>query len=816
MVNLIDLAVGTKVKHADSKYNGKPIVFEVAAKNHAGYPANSVTLITEKIISIKAFDARESSNADANRRSYGNNRYLHSNMRQWMNKDGTPWYLAQHGADQAPDAANLNGGWNPYNTEAGFLSGFDKKFKDALLATALTTVKNNATDGGGIETVTDKVFLPSTTEVGLANEGNIAEGAKWPLFSTNASRLANPTAEAVSASNYTNSSLKENSPWYWWLRTPYAGYSYLVRNVSTSGALNYYSAFYGYYGVRPALNLGSGISVSDTPDVDGVYLLTFNEAPTITGSDSALGDKVAPFIISYQVDDKEKEVVTVTEYLNNQVIRTIPNAEKNKDLEFELTIAQWATISLNVESTMKIEAIDTSGNKTTRIYSFVKSNAAPTTEAVEPLGDLVDIAIVDTLNPIFVHKFIDIDSSDQQTAMQYKLKDLNDQEVYDSAKKATTQSFHQILGTVLEWGQKYKWQARTWDRYDVPSEWSFPQFFIPNRAPNVTNLQPGSSDVDAPAGAGVSPSFTWDFSDLDLEDQAAYRLKIFKVQDDGLVFDTNWIYHNVQQHDVRDGALTQGTAYYAILEVRDPNGLVGTTEKSYFVTNATPTAPIQSGPINNYRTPLKPTFSAIVGTDAEDDGQHFMVQLSKDPNFIAGVLAYRSDTDRTGWKVAGYDIPEAGVLNDQSGQTVTFKVPVALERNEPYFWRIAGVDASTNAVGKFSDSRKIRAGNTLTFETKTKIDTGSTNSRRILTAMDYLISGDGTIPATLQVESCNNAYDVEPTWEDITDRFLSMDYYDFVNDTKESENFAIAIRVDVKANDTMGLIHSDSLGFTFD
>lgn len=54
---------------------------------------------------------------------------------------------------------------------------------------------------------------------------------------------------------------------WWWLATPYsterAGYPSLVRYVNSDGTLNsYYFAYYGSYGVRPALYLKSDISVS--------------------------------------------------------------------------------------------------------------------------------------------------------------------------------------------------------------------------------------------------------------------------------------------------------------------------------------------------------------------------------------------------------------------------------------------------------------------------------------------------------------------------------------------------------------------------
>ena len=46
---LSSLAAGALVKDTGTLYNGKAIVWKIADKNHAGYPANSVTLITERI-----------------------------------------------------------------------------------------------------------------------------------------------------------------------------------------------------------------------------------------------------------------------------------------------------------------------------------------------------------------------------------------------------------------------------------------------------------------------------------------------------------------------------------------------------------------------------------------------------------------------------------------------------------------------------------------------------------------------------------------------------------------------------------------------
>ena len=276
---LSSLAAGALVKDTGTLYNGKAIVWKIADKNHAGYPANSVTLITERIISLKCFDAKESGNSDSNRKSYGNNRWIYANIRQWLNSQAAAgqWYSAQHGQDAPPSNANVWDNYNEYQQEAGFLAGFSANFLAALLTTTRTVGKAQV-DGGGTESCTDKIFLATCTEVGLS--GDVTAGSKLAIFSNDASRQAKPTAEAVSKSEYTNSSLNANSPWYWWLADAYASNSHIVRNVDSSGALNWNNACNGRRGVRPLCNIKSDILVSDNPDSDGAYTIIWNRAPS--------------------------------------------------------------------------------------------------------------------------------------------------------------------------------------------------------------------------------------------------------------------------------------------------------------------------------------------------------------------------------------------------------------------------------------------------------------------------------------------------------------------------------------------------------
>ena len=287
------LTVGAKIEvpvlSAYQSRFGSKIVFKIADKNHSGYPSNSVTLITEKIIQLMCFDAKEASNSNSDRKQYGNNRYQHSNILQWLNSNAAAgnWYSAKHSADAPPTNANVWNNYNEYDAWAGFLAMLDPKFVAELLTTTQTVARNTVTDGGSYETVTSKMFLPSTTEVGLANENNIAEGTLLALFSNDASRVAYPTAQCVSNSEYTNSNFSTSKGWYWWLRTPYSSYARSVRYVDSGGSVYYFNAYSGSNGVRPLCNLKSSILVSDSPNSDGNYTVIYNSAPSAPPSITA-------------------------------------------------------------------------------------------------------------------------------------------------------------------------------------------------------------------------------------------------------------------------------------------------------------------------------------------------------------------------------------------------------------------------------------------------------------------------------------------------------------------------------------------------
>lgn len=374
---LSTLPVGAKVKDIQSLYFGKPIIWQIADKNHTGYPENSVTLITEKIICLKSVDAREPSNSDDSRKNYGNNNYKLANLTKWLNSSGS-WYSAQHSMDAPPTKGNVFGGSNSYNTESGFLTGFSTELRAALLETTLNTAKPSA-DGGGYENVKGKIFLASETEVGLANKTDIAEGSKLALFTDDNSRKAYPTEKAVRRSSYKASHISTNNPLDWWLRTCSAFKSSYVRYVNTHGTpdFNSFHAFCGHIGVRPLCNLSSEILVSDNADSDGVYRIEWSEPPTppssITVPEVVRAEKEATISWGPAIDPENMSV-------GYELERKIDSGSWNRiykgiNRSYRDTITKgWVTVSY------RVKAYDNHGeesNYTTGPTRTVVNNADP-------------------------------------------------------------------------------------------------------------------------------------------------------------------------------------------------------------------------------------------------------------------------------------------------------------------------------------------------------------------------------------------------------------------------------------------------------
>jgi hypothetical protein len=211
-IEIAGLKTGEKITFG--RVNGEPLIWRIAEKNHKGFPADTVTVITDRTIGNITFAPANPLDKNHDRRLYGSNRYRDSYARRYLNSD--EFIKSVFSADEA----------------------------EAVIGTELN-IKRPDADGGGIDTVLDRLFLLSASEAGHEDENE--EGSLLELFRDR------ENLRAVDI---------DGDPDWWWLRSACASYSYLVRSVNTSGTLNNIYAYYGNWGLRPICNLSSGLLVS--------------------------------------------------------------------------------------------------------------------------------------------------------------------------------------------------------------------------------------------------------------------------------------------------------------------------------------------------------------------------------------------------------------------------------------------------------------------------------------------------------------------------------------------------------------------------
>lgn len=112
-------------------------------------------------------------------------------------------------------------------------------------------------------------------------------------------------------------------------------------------------------------NAQSGYTVSDTRTIIN------NTPPSISGEDNQLGTKNEPFSISYSVSDPDGDAITVTEKLDNQVLRTF-TAEAGKEYQVTLDTDRFLQI-LNGSHTLTVTATDAPGESAVRTWTWTKN-----------------------------------------------------------------------------------------------------------------------------------------------------------------------------------------------------------------------------------------------------------------------------------------------------------------------------------------------------------------------------------------------------------------------------------------------------------
>ena len=240
-----------------------------------------------------------------------------------------------------------------------------------MLSTNLGYVKLNYENN-----ITRKVFLPSASEVGLPRD--VSDGVTWEYFTNAENRKAVVTAQC-----FNNTLLTAWKPttitdyWYYWTRSGVTGYPENIWSVGPTGGLSGMAAYAGNYGIRPAVNLPSTLSISNTIDSDGCYKVTRNSAPpvpTTLNVPTIYGGKATSISWS-KVTDPDGDTITyqLESSVNGGAFTTLYSGA---NLSYTTTVAYGST---SVQ--FRVKAIDPDGESSGYITSTsrtVINNSAPT------------------------------------------------------------------------------------------------------------------------------------------------------------------------------------------------------------------------------------------------------------------------------------------------------------------------------------------------------------------------------------------------------------------------------------------------------
>ncbi|MDY3972369.1 MAG: DUF6273 domain-containing protein [Clostridia bacterium] len=290
-------------KITDHDESGNPITdsTQTVTKYQDGYLP---LMISDKILCLKAFDAKTSVNTETGSHSRDENRnsgtyncsnyWADSNIRCWLNSD------AAAGNVEWLCGNPPNSGDNAYNSEKGFLTSFSGAEKAAIktvtqksiliecdrnavanvtgtelfntTAAGIGNISGNYADAYS-ELVTDTMFLPDMQQMSNLYANKAILGAEYYMTKM---------SEGITADNTTfrNDAAKawfNKSNWYYWLRTPYDNnYNtnpYSVYCIQGNGGFSGISANGGLYGVRPTFYLNTAAALAGSGTAEAPYTI---------------------------------------------------------------------------------------------------------------------------------------------------------------------------------------------------------------------------------------------------------------------------------------------------------------------------------------------------------------------------------------------------------------------------------------------------------------------------------------------------------------------------------------------------------------
>ena len=177
------------------------------------------------------------------------------------------------------------------------------------------------------------------------------------------------------------------------------------------------------------------------------------------------------------------------------------------------------------------------------------------------------------------------------------------------------------------------------------------------------------------------------------------------------------------------------------------------------------------------------------------------------PNPVKGgtsiKITWPASTDPDG-NLSGYILERKFNSNSWTqiykGANRSYTDPIPLDKYKTVTYRVKAYDTK-NAQSAYATSatRTIQNSTVLQFRLKTPIESPN-RARYGQEIMTYTIPSG----ATFKAEACNNGFDENPTWEDVTEFVKKQKIFEFANKTKTASKWGYDIRVTVDRNGATG------------
>lgn len=260
----------------------KPVTWIVVAKDH--YEEGGITLLSEELIGNHAYD---DSYDRTEKRDEGGSSH-------WGESGTTD---AEHGLRPWLNSTDLHEG-------EGFYQAFSESFQNRIIT---TTVPHKKWEDGDFYTTKDKIFVPSTTELGDTSHRRTYEiGEAFSYFDGAGSDERRAKLKG-SGEAYD----KDSDYNIYWTRSPSDWSPRGVHDVLPGGSFQESIlqakasiAAYSDVGVRPVLNLEHNTPVSKSPNKDGIYEI----GGKLIEKEETFDFKVAYIPVDFEDESAERDI----------------------------------------------------------------------------------------------------------------------------------------------------------------------------------------------------------------------------------------------------------------------------------------------------------------------------------------------------------------------------------------------------------------------------------------------------------------------------------------------------------------------------